>query len=110
LIGASSSVIIDPFASILLGVCGPVIYLLYEKYLQTIHTKGYPFDKILICLISAVLNSIFVAGRGSRIPNLANDCSKQAGFQFANFIVSGLFALVFGLLTGFILQKMNSLN
>jgi len=29
LIGASAEVIIDPFASVLIGVAGPIIYLLY---------------------------------------------------------------------------------
>jgi hypothetical protein len=68
LIGASASVIVDPFASVLIGVAGPIIYLLYEKYLAPLHGKGYPFDKILMCLIAAVLNSIFVAGRNGRTP------------------------------------------
>jgi len=73
LIGASAGVIIDPFASVLLGVAGPILYLLYEKYISPLHGKGYPFDKILMCLLSAVLNSIFVAGRNGRSPDLAID-------------------------------------
>ena len=63
-----------------------------------------------MCLIAAILNSIFVSGRCVRTPSLANDCSTQAGFQFANFIVSGCFSLLFGLIAGFLLKNMNSLS
>ena len=72
--------------------------------------KGYPFDKIIMCLLAAVLNSIFVAGRNGRDPNLATDYSKQAGYQFVNFVVSFCFAILSGFLTGFILSKVNSIN
>jgi hypothetical protein len=72
--------------------------------------KNYPFDKILMCFLSAILNAIFVAGRKDRDPALADDYSKQGGLQFANFILSFCFALVFGLIAGFILSKINSLN
>jgi hypothetical protein len=72
--------------------------------------KGYPIDKIIMCLLAAILNSIFVAGRNGRDPSLAIDYSKQAGYQFVNFILSFCFALVFGLFTGFLLSKINSLN
>lgn len=100
----------DPFASVLLGISGPIIYLLYEKYISPLHMKGYPFDKILMCLLAAVLNSIFVAGRNGREPNLAFDYSKQAGYQFVNFVLSFCFSILSGFLTGFILSKVNSLN
>jgi hypothetical protein len=110
LIGASAGVIIDPFASVLIGVAGPILYLLYEKYISQLSGKSYPFDKILMCLLAAILNSIFVAGRSGRSPELAVSHSKQAGLQFANFLISFLFALVSGLLTGFLLDKINSLN
>lgn len=63
-----------------------------------------------MCLVSAILNSIFVAGRNGRSPDLAINYSKQAGLQFANFIVSFCFALAFGALIGFLLKKINSLN
>jgi hypothetical protein len=66
LVGASAAVIVDPFASVLIGVAGPIIYLLYEKYISPLHMKGYPFDKIIMCFLAAVLNSIFVAGRNGR--------------------------------------------
>lgn len=66
LIGASAAVIVDPFASLLIGISGPIIYLLYEKYISPLHAKNYPFDKIIMCLLAAVLNSIFVAGRNGR--------------------------------------------
>lgn len=68
LIGASASVIIDPFASVLLGLMGPILYLLYEKYISPLHGKGYPFDRVLMCLLAAIFNSIFVAGRSNRTP------------------------------------------
>lgn len=74
------------------------------------HGKGYPFDKILMCVLAAILNSIFVAGRNGRSPDLSNDNSKQGGLQFANFVISLCFALAFGALTGFLLSKLNSLN
>lgn len=89
---------------------GPIVYLLYEKYLQSILFQGYPLDKVIICLLSAILNSIFVAGRSGRVPTLATNYSQQAGYQFVNFILSGLFALVFGILAGFLLKSLNSLN
>jgi type III secretory pathway component EscV len=92
-----------------LGVLGPLLCLLYEKYLP-LQLKIYPLDKIITCLLSAVLNSIFVGGRSGRTPNLATNYSSQAGYQFVNFIVSGLFALAFGLLAGFLLKMINSLN
>lgn len=63
-----------------------------------------------MCLLSAVLNSIFVVGRNGRSPDLSTDNSKQAGLQFANFVVSFCFALAFGAFTGFLLHKINSLN
>ena len=66
MVGASAGVIVDPFASILLGVAGPIISLVYEKYLSPVTMKGYPFDKILMCLLAAIINSIFVAGRNGR--------------------------------------------
>lgn len=102
--------IIDPFASILLGMLGPIIYLLYEKYLAAFHMKGYPFDKILMCILSAVFSSIFVAGRDGRTPILATNYSQQAGYQFACLLLSAVFAFIFGLITAFILQKINALN
>lgn len=110
LIGASVEVIIDPFASVLIGVAGPILYLLYEKYLSPLHMKGYPFDKIIMCLLGATFNSIFVAGRTGRTPALAYDYSKQAGFQFLNFVLSFLFAVLFGFLAAFLLKTINTLN
>ena len=110
MVGASAAVIVDPFASILIGVLGPVVYLLYEKYISPLHMKGYPFDKILMCLLATILNSIFVAGRNGREPNLAYDYTKQAGFQFVNFVLSFCWAILSGFLAGFILSKANSLN
>lgn len=110
MIGASVEVIIDPFASILIGVAGPILYLLYEKYLPPPHLNWYPLDKLIMCLLGAILNSIFVAGRSGRTPELAYDYSKQAGFQFLNFVLSFLFALLFGFLAAFLLKTINSLN
>jgi len=109
LIGASAGVIIDPFASVLLGVAGPILYLIYEKFISPLHGKGYPFDKVFMCLLAAICNSIFVAGRNGRTPTLAFDHSKQAGYQFVNFVLSGSFALLFGILAGFLIKTFNSL-
>ena len=63
-----------------------------------------------MCLLSAIFNSIFVGGRSGRTPTLAANYPQQAGYQFVNFILSGLFALVFGILAGFLLKSLNSLN
>jgi hypothetical protein len=63
-----------------------------------------------MCFLAAILNSIFVSGRCVRTPSLGDNCSKQAGFQFANFILSGFFSLIFGLIAGFILKNINSLS
>jgi hypothetical protein len=78
--------------------------------LQSIQFQGYPLDKIIMCLLSAIFNSIFVAGRSGRTPTLATNYSQQAGYQFVNFLLSGLFALFFGILAGFLLKSLNSLN
>ena len=69
--------------------------------------KRYPLDKVIVCLIAAVLNAIFVAGRAGRSPTLAINYTTQAGYQFANFVLSACFALVFGLIAGFLLKSIN---
>lgn len=70
----------------------------------------YPFDKILMCALAAILNAIFTAGRDNRTPGLAYNNSKQAGYQFANLLLSFSISIVFGLLAGFLLKCITSLN
>jgi len=63
-----------------------------------------------MCLLSGTLSAIFSAGRSGRSPELATDHSAQGGYQFSCLLVSGLFSLFFGLIAGYILKCINSLN
>ena len=63
-----------------------------------------------MCVLAAILNSIFTVGRDNRNPPLGLNNSKQAGYQFANLLLSFILALVFGLVAGFLLKAINSLN
>lgn len=63
-----------------------------------------------MCILSGTLSSIFAAGRNGRTPALATNHSAQGGYQFSCLLVSGLFALTFGLIAGYILKCINSLN
>jgi len=110
LISSCAVVIIDPFASVLLGLTGPILYFLYDKYLTQFHLRVYSLDKILMCILSGTLSAIFAAGRNGRSPSLATNNTNQGGYQFSCLLVSGLFALFFGIIAGYILKCINSLK
>jgi hypothetical protein len=93
-----------------LGLVGPIFYLLYDKYVSSVQIKTYPIDKILMCVLAAILSAIFTAGRDNRTPTLSFNNSKQAGYQFVNLIVSFGFSIVFGLLAGFLLKCITVFN
>mgnify|MGYP001466692162 CR=1 FL=1 len=63
-----------------------------------------------MAILGGILSSIFSGGRNGRTPSLSSDPVKQGGLQFASLIVSLLFAIVFGLLTGFILRFTSNEN
>lgn len=89
---------------------GPIICFLYDRYAEQLKALGYPFDSILMGILSGVFSSIFCGGRNGRTPSLSSDPVKQGGLQFAGFLVSVLFAIVFGLITGLILRCTGSEN
>lgn len=108
LVSSSACVIIDPFASILLGIIGPILYFLYDKYAIKVKESGYPIDGIVMAVLGGILSAIFCGGRNGRTPALSSNPVKQGGLQFAALLVSILFAVVFGFLTGFLLRFINS--
>ena len=57
-----------------------------------------------MAFLGGILSAIFAGGRNGRTPALSSDAVKQGGLQFAALLVSFLFALVFGVITGFILR------
>lgn len=69
--------------------------------------KSYPLDKVIMGILSGTLSAIFATGRNGRNPDLAYSDSNQGGYQFACLLVSGLFALVFGLITALVLKRIN---
>lgn len=94
----------------MLGIAGPLLYFVYDKYIAQFHLRVYSLDKIIMCILSGTLSAIFAAGRNGRTPALATNHSAQGGYQFSCLLVSGLFALFFGLIAGYILKCINSLN
>ena len=110
-LSSSSLVIIDPFASLLMGMASPIIMYILEKYLSFILIKGYSLDAIIMCALGAIFDAIFTAGRYSRTPNLAdnnyNSSYKQGGLQFASLILSFCISALFGLLATLILRCFN---
>jgi len=78
-LSSSAVVIIDPFASLLMGMTSPIIIYIIEKYLPFILIKGYSFDAIILCTLGGIFDSIFTGGRNSRSPTLSND-SFFAGY------------------------------
>lgn len=98
------SVIIDPFASLFLGLLGPILLFLYDRYLETLKNSGYPFDALFMSILSGIFSAIFCAGRNGRTPALSSDALKQGGLQIACLLVSAAFALLFGVITGFLLR------
>jgi len=57
-----------------------------------------------MAILSGLFSAIFCAGRNNRTPALSSDSYRQGGLQIACLLVSGLFALLFGAITGFALK------
>ena len=106
-LSSSAVVIIDPFASLLMGMTSPLIIYIFEKYLPFILVKGYSFDAIILCTLGGIFDSIFTAGRNSRSPTLSNDSARQGGLQFASMLVTIIMSSLFGLLATLILRCFN---
>ena len=90
-----------------MGVFGPVLSYLVEKFLPSILIKGYPIEGIIFAVLGGIFDSIFAAGRSNRTPELVADPSKQGGLQFACLIISAIFAIAFGFLATLILRCFN---
>lgn len=106
-LSSSSTVIIDPFASLLMGIFAPILLFLLEKFLPFILLKGYSIDAIILCVLGGIFNSIFAAGRNDRIPAFSVNAHKQGGLQLASLLITIMISLVFGLLAAFILRCFN---
>ena len=104
---SSASVIIDPFASLLMGAFAPVLVYVIEQFLPTILVKGYPVEGIIFATLGGIFNSIFTAGRNSRTPALNDSPAQQGGFQFLSLLITAALALLFGGLTAIILRCFN---
>ena len=65
---------------------------------------GYPLDAVFMAILSGLFSAIFCAGRNNRTPALSSDPYKQGGLQIACLVVSAAFAVLFGVLTGFVLK------
>ena len=96
--------VIDPFASLLFGMLGPAFCFLYDKFGDKLSNTGYPFDALIIAFLGGVFSAIFAGGRNGRTPSLSSDSLRQGGLQFSMTLISILFSLGFGFLTGFILR------
>lgn len=106
-IGSSSLVIIDPFASLLMGMICPIILFVLDKYASFILVKGYSIDAVIMCFLGGVFDAIFAGGRNGRTPELATNAAKQGGLQFGAVLVTVIFAAIFGLLSALILRCFN---
>jgi hypothetical protein len=106
-LSSSAVVIIDPFASLLMGVTSPIVIYIIEKYLPFILIKGYSFDAIILCTLGGIFDSIFTAGRNSRTPLLSDNCSRQGGLQFASLLVTICMSALLGGLAALILRCFN---
>lgn len=104
MISSCACLIIDPFASILLGIVGPLLYYGYERYGDKVRDSGYPVDGVVMAILGGIFSAIFAGGRNGRTPALSSDPVKQGGLQFAALLVSLLFSLIFGTLTGLFLR------
>lgn len=101
---SSACVIIDPFASLILGVLGPILCFAYDRFLTKLHDTGYHIDKIFMGILAGLFSAIFCGGRANRNPELSVHPVRQGGLQFASILVTILFAAIFGLITGFALR------
>ena len=71
LISASASVIIDPFASLLIGFFGPLAYFAYAKLAEGKDLESYYFDYLISAILGGVFSAIFTGGRNNRTPPLS---------------------------------------
>lgn len=67
-IGSSSLVIIDPFASLLMGMVCPIILFILDKYAAFLLVKGYSIDAVIMCILGGLFDVIFTGGRNGRTP------------------------------------------
>lgn len=104
LVSSCACVIIDPFASLILGMLGPLLCFVYDRFLPKLRDSGYHLDKIFMAILSGIFSAIFTGGRNGRTPALSPDSVKQGGLQFVSILVTILFAGIFGVLTGFLLR------
>jgi len=51
-----------------MGVFGPVLSYMVEKFLPGILIKGYPIEGIIFAVLGGIFDSIFTAGRNNRTP------------------------------------------
>ncbi len=96
---ACANLIIDPFASLFLGMVACLLTMIYDKYGEKVFFKGEPEYILLFSLLSAILSGVFAAGRSSRSPSLSSDTYKLGGLQIASMVVSLCFGVIFGLIT-----------
>ena len=75
-LSSSSIVIIDPFASLLMGMFAPILLYAIEKYLPNVLVKGYSIEAIIICALGGLFTCIFIAGRNNRPPAFVEDPFK----------------------------------
>ena len=68
LVSSSACVIIDPFASLILGMLGPILCFAYDKFLPNLRDNGYHLDKIFMAILAAIFSAIFTGGRNERNP------------------------------------------
>ena len=99
--------IIDPVASIVMGVFAPILSYLINYCFPTILVKGYPIEGIIFATLGGIFDSIFTAGRNSRTPTLNDSPGQQGGFQFLCLIITAALALIFGALATVILRCFN---
>lgn len=85
-------------------MCGPILLFVYDRYAEALKSTGYPFDSLFMAILSGIFSAIFCAGRSGRTPSLSSDAFKQGGLQIACLFVSAAFAILFGVITGFVLR------
>lgn len=104
---SSSVLIIDPFASLFMGLIAPLILYILEKFLSFVLIKGYSVDAIIICIFGGIFDAIFAAGRNDRNPGLSVSAHKQGGLQFASLFITMIVSIIFGLIAASILRCFN---
>jgi hypothetical protein len=88
----------------LLGVIGPTICFIYDRFGGGLHEMGYPIDGIIMAVLGGIFSAIFCGGRNGRVPALSEHPVRQGGLQIAALVISLAFSIIFGCITGFILR------